>query len=157
MSRTAFASAVVVAVVAVASLALWMNQSDARPAAGSTPSPSTAAPSTAAGSPSPSASASLPVGVAAPGAILFERHDKASNLTTLHAISPDGTGDVTLGTGDACCLTVSDAALGAPLRFFLYLTCLPVPRLAPPEAECLGDGLLSSEARRQPSADRAQF
>ena len=40
MSRTAFAAAAVIAVVAVASLALWMNQPNGQPAAGTTPSPS---------------------------------------------------------------------------------------------------------------------
>ena len=99
MSRTAFAAAAVIAVVAVASLALWMNQPNGQPAAGTTPSPSTASPSAAAASPSLSASASLPVGVTAPGTILFERHDPISNMTTLHAMSPDGTADVTTRIG----------------------------------------------------------
>ena len=102
MSRTAYAAAAVIAVVAIAGLALWMGQPNGVPAVGTTPSPS------AAHRPSPTPPGSMPVGVQAAGTIMFGRLDASTNKSSLLAVSPDGQRQRALVSPlDACCLATS--------------------------------------------------
>lgn len=111
MSRTVYAAAAVVAVVAIAGLALWMGQPNGVPAVGTTPSPSAAHRPSPSASPSPTPAASLPVGVNASGTILFGRSDESSDTASIHAVAPDASGDTVLVPGDACCLAVADGVM----------------------------------------------
>jgi len=110
MSRTALAAAAVIAVVLVGGLVL-VGRGQSAPAVGTvaTASPSASQSSSAPPSPSPSpiASASMPIGVQAPGAIVFGRVDPATGASTLVALSPDGQRQTPLNSSDACCLTMS--------------------------------------------------
>jgi Tol biopolymer transport system component len=109
MSRTALAATAVIAVVLIGGLVLF-GRGQSAPVVGTvaTASPSASqSPSVPPPSPSPIASASMPIGVQAPGTIVFGRLDSGTDKSTLLAVSPDGQRQTPLTPSDGCCLTMS--------------------------------------------------
>ncbi len=113
MSRNAFAAVALVAIVVVGALA--MRLAILPPTTSTTPVgvPVTTSP-VASSAPSMSPAPSIPIGVQAPGTIVFGRHGRT---TDLFAIAPDGTSQVPLSTRDTCCLSLSPDG-----RMFAYAT-----------------------------------
>jgi Tol biopolymer transport system component len=131
MSRTAFATAAAIAVVAIGGLAFWATRPTA-PAIGQQPSslplPVASTSPTPAG-PSPSS------GSQAGGTIVFGFHDTAADADYLYAIAPDGTGKRKLTNVDSCCLTLSPDG-----RTALYGQTGPDGRVTPTVSGIDGSG-----------------